>query len=318
MSLDALYGNEQLKSKLAPALEADRLSHAYILSGPQGSGKRTLARLLAAAMECTSGRTRPCLVCAQCRKVLSGNHPDVITVDDEKKKTVSVELVREARTDMYLRPNEGRRKVYIFPRAMDMGAPGQNALLKVLEEPPAYGAFLLLTDGAQRLLPTIRSRCVELQLSPLEAGLCTRLLERDFPQKTGEQIASAVLRSGGFYGQAKTLLSGGGELLPQTARFAAAYPARDALAMAELLVPMERLSRDQLQPILTEWLGLLTEALAVRSGTPAPTPEAAAISQSRSGAELMSAIRRLQEALELLQGNISVGALCGALQVQLR
>lgn len=280
MSLDSLPGNEQLKRKLAPVLRANKLSHAYILSGPAGSGKQTLATLLAAAMECTAGEARPCCQCAACRKVLAGTHPDVVTVDDSAHKTVSVKVVRDARGDLFVRPNEGLRKVYIFPRAAEMGAAGQNALLKVLEEPPRYGAFLLLTDSADKLLTTIRSRCVELQLQP--------------PQ---ENTAA---------------------FLPQTQQFASAYGARDELALVTLLAPMERLGRDKLQEILREWIPLLENALAARTGACADCPEAAAISQSRSGAELLAAIRRLQESLTQLQGNVSPAAICGALQVYLR
>ena len=151
--MDALLGNARLRSALAAAFASDRLSHCYLLAGPEGSGKHTLARILAAAMECTAGGKRPCGVCLQCRKVLDNVHPDVITVDDPAKKTVTVELIRNARADVYIKPNEGRRKVYVIPRAMDMNPAAQNALLKVIEEPPDYAAFLLLTDAAERLLP---------------------------------------------------------------------------------------------------------------------------------------------------------------------
>ena len=318
MSLDLLLGNEQLKAKLAPALQADRLSHAYILSGPVGSGRRTLATILAAAMECTAGSSRPCGVCAQCRKVFSGTHPDVITVDDDKHKGVSVEVVRQARSDVFIRPNEGRRKVYFFPRAADMNAAGQNALLKVIEEPPSYAAFLLLTDGAQKLLPTIRSRSVELQLAPLPKAVCLARLRQDFRNETDAALEAAFLRSGGYYGQAKALLSDGCRWLPQTVRFAEVYAERNALGLCELLVPMERLGREQLQGILTEWLTLLSDALSVRAGAPPASEEASRIGQSRTGAELLDSVRHLQKALALLQANVATGTLCGALQVYLR
>lgn len=318
MPLDALLGNEQLKQKLLPALREDRLSHAYILAGPVGSGKHTLARLLAAAMECTAGKARPCCVCAQCRKALSGTHPDVVTVDDDEHKTVAVKVVREARSDLYVKPNEGRRKVYLFPRADDMGPASQNALLKVLEEPPAYGAFLLLTDSAQKLLPTIRSRCVELPLAPLSGADCLAALRKAHPNADDAALEAAYVHSGGFLGQAAAFLESGSRWLPQTLQFAVQYPARSALGMAELLAPMERLRGEQLAPILTEWLTLLAQALTVRAGLPTAAPEAAQIAAARSGAELQSAIESLRRALELLQGNVSPGAICGALQIQLR
>ena len=157
MGFDALLGNGQLKENLSAAKRKGRMSHFYLLSGPRGSGKHTLAKLIAAAMLCPEADA-PCGVCRSCRKVLGGNHPDYITIDDPSKKTVPVDLIREARADIFVRPNEGEKKIYLFPRAQDMGIPGQNALLKVLEEPPPYGVFLLLTDNPEKLLPTVRSR----------------------------------------------------------------------------------------------------------------------------------------------------------------
>ena len=157
MGFEALLGNEQLKENLRAARRKGRMSHFYLLSGPRGSGKHTLAELIAAAMLCERD-DGPCGVCAHCRKVRSHSHPDYITIDDPTKKTVPVDLIREARADIFVRPNEGAKKIYLFPRAQDMGIPGQNALLKVLEEPPSYGVFLLLTDNPEKLLPTVRGQ----------------------------------------------------------------------------------------------------------------------------------------------------------------
>ena len=170
MGFDGLLGNEQIKRNLAASLEKGHISHFYLISGPEGSGKHTLARLLAAAILCR-GADKPCGKCTPCRKVAEGVHPDCITVDDPEKKTVPVDLIRQARADVYIQPNESEHKIYLFPRAQDMGLPGQNALLKVLEEPPAYGVFLLLTTNADALLPTVRSRCTELRMEPLPQSL---------------------------------------------------------------------------------------------------------------------------------------------------
>lgn len=135
MRFPGFYGNEGLKSRLSAAMNKGGLSHCYILEGPKGSGKKTLARLLAAAMECEHTGDRPCGVCPACHKIFGGGHPDVITVDSDTA-TVPIRIIREMQTDAYIRPNEGRRKVYLIPRAQDMQLPAQNALLKLLEEPP--------------------------------------------------------------------------------------------------------------------------------------------------------------------------------------
>ena len=177
MGFDTLLGNDQTKENLGLALKKGRISHFYLISGPEGSGKHTLARLLAAAILCT-GADRPCGKCTACRKVLEGVHPDFITVDDPEKKTVPVDLIRQARADMYVLPNESEHKLYLFPRAQDMGIPGQNALLKVLEEPPGYGVFVLLTTNPDALLPTVRSRCTEIRMQALPRNVLLEALAR--------------------------------------------------------------------------------------------------------------------------------------------
>lgn len=315
--MEGLLGNERLKQSLSTAFAADRLSHSWLITGPAGSGKRTLARILAAAMQCTAGESRPCGVCLACRKVFDGVHPDVITVDDPEKKTVTVEQIRRARTDLYIRPNEGRRKIYVIPRAGDMNASAQNALLKVMEEPPEYGAFLLLSDTEEKLLPTIRSRCVKAQMAPLEEREALPALAQAFPGKDRDALHAAWLRSGGWYGQAMDLLQAGQSLAPQTLAFAVCFSKRDRLKLTELLVPMERWKRDQLIPVLLQWIDLLADALRLRAGLSGGSDAAMEVSRRRTNAELVEAVQRLKQAVELLQGNVSVGAVCGVLQVWL-
>ena len=316
MGFEALLGNEQLKATLSAARRKGRMSHFYLLSGPRGSGKHTLADLIAAAMLCREPEG-PCGACAHCRKVLGRGHPDYITIDDPTKKTVPVDLIRQARADIFIRPNEGARKIYLFPRAQDMGIPGQNALLKVLEEPPPYGVFLLLTDNPEKLLPTVRSRCVELKLRALPEDLLRRKLRAEFPEADDGRIAAAMLRSGGYLGQARELLGGQG-LSEHAKQFAAAYAARDVFGLQKLLTPMEKWKRDALIPALGEWLELLEQALLVRSGLAAVTAEAAAIGQSRSPRELMRCCQSLKKAMEYAQGNVSCAAVCGWLSWELR
>ena len=155
MGFGSLLVNDSLKEHLHTAFARGRASHFYLISGPEGSGKRTLARLLSAAFLCQQG-DKPCLTCPACRKVMQNVHPDVITVTDPEHKNVAVKIVRSIRDDLYIRPNEGSHKIYILPQSL--GTEGQNALLKVLEEPPAYGVFLVLTENPETILPTVRSR----------------------------------------------------------------------------------------------------------------------------------------------------------------
>lgn len=317
MGLDSLLGNARLRQELAQAIARDRVGHFYLISGPEGSGKHTLARLLAAALVCRGEGARPCLRCPQCRKVMDGQHPDFITVDDPGKKTVPVDLIRQARADIYVRPNEASRKIYLFPRAQDMGLPGQNALLKVLEEPPSYGVFLLLTDNPQKLLPTVRSRCMELKLLPLSQGELEAALAREFPDLPAESRSTAARRSAGYLGQAKQLLAGQsrGEDME---RFARCYGARDPVGLLEVLVPMERWKREELIDRLSRWRELLIQALLCRSGQGALSREAGQLAAQRSSRELREGIDALSRCLEYARGNVSPGAVCGYLAWALR
>ena len=314
MSFDALLGNEQLKSDLALSLRMGHSSHCYLITGPEGSGKHTLARLLAAAILC-QGRDKPCGVCHPCRKVLEGLHPDFITVDDPEHKSISVKLIRQAREDVFIQPNEADHKIYLFPRAQDMGLEGQNALLKVLEEPPAYAVFLLLADNPEKLLPTVRSRCRELKLSALPRELLEARLVGDFPQASREDIRRAAVRGGGFLGQARRLLEEGQSIPPETTAFVHAYSSGDALGLTNLLAPMEKWKRDALIPVISGWLEILEEALAGRAELSSLSREVAA---SRTAPDIYRGIQSLQKALAYARSNVSPGAICGWLAWALR
>lgn len=317
MGFEALLGNRQLKENLEASIARGHISHFYLISGPEGSGKHTLAKLLAAAILCR-GAEKPCLRCTACRKVMDGSHPDFITVDDPEKKTVTVDLIRQARADIYIQPNESEYKIYLFPRAQDMGLPGQNALLKVLEEPPQYGVFLLLTDNPDKLLPTVRSRCREVHMQPLPEEVLREALSRDFPQSSGEDIEAAAERSGGYLGQARALLKEGGETPPQTQGFVDALAGKNALLLTQTLVPMEKWKRDALGEILSSWLEILEGALLSRSGIRVLSPQARRLARERTGEELYEKALCLKKAIAYVGSNVSPAAVCGYLEWALR
>lgn len=142
------------------------LSHAYLISGGSPDSRAALARRLTAAYLC-QGTNPPCGACRACRKVAAGAHPDVsLTAPPPGRQEIGVEQIRALRSSAYVRPNEGARKVYVIDPADAMNPSAQNALLKVLEEGPAYAAFLLLAGEPGRLLDTVRSRCEPLTLPP--------------------------------------------------------------------------------------------------------------------------------------------------------
>lgn len=315
MGFEELLGNEQLRQNLRSSIGRGRISHFYLICGPEGSGKHTLARLLSAAILCES-EEKPCSACTACRKVFANTHPDVITVTDPEHKNVAVKIVRQIREDVFIRPNEGSHKIYIFPQ--ELGIEGQNALLKILEEPPSYGVFLLLSDNPEKLLPTIRSRCTDLALNALPESLLRRELTRQFPDADAAALDAAIERSGGYLGQAISLLESGTEEDPQTEGFVRSFASRDALALLQVLVPMEKWKRDQLIPVLKRWTELLHSALLCRSGMKAISPAARELGSKRSSAELMQAISHIQKAITYAQGNVSVAAICSHLSWVLR
>lgn len=315
MGFEALLGNRQLKENLTAAMHRGRISHFYLISGPIGSGKKTLSRLLAAAIHCKSAQ-KPCLTCSACRKVLADTHPDLITVTDPEHKNIAVKIVRDIREDMFVRPNESDRKIYVF--AQSLADEGQNALLKVLEEPPAYGVFILLSENPESLLTTVRSRCTELKLLPLSQELLENTLSRDFPDADADAVAAAAARSGGYLGQARKILEENLALPPQVQQISTAFGNRDGLLLTQTLVPMEEWKADKLQSVLHQVQSIFQQALLARSGMKAATKAAQELAALRNGRELNEAIANLKKADLYLQGNVSVAAVCGWLTWALR
>ncbi len=180
MNLSALEGNPRLKSQLGQQIGGEGLSHSYIISGRPGSGRHILANQLTAAALCTvGGLSAPCGRCPQCKKVFSAIHPDVISVGEDKP--LLVDEIRDLRSDVYIRPNEGIRKVYILWNSDQMKEPSQNALLKVVEEGPSYALFLMVADNEGGILPTLRSRSELLRLAPAQEAVDEQLLSLVVP-----------------------------------------------------------------------------------------------------------------------------------------
>lgn len=162
-----IIGQEQIREHLENALKTGKISHAYMINGEKGSGKEFIARIFAAALQCEAQEGKPCQKCRSCRQALSGNQPDIIQVTHEKPNTIGVEDVRtQINNDIILKPYGSPYKVYIVNEAEKMTPQAQNALLKTLEEPPAYAVILLLTANANSMLQTISSRCVVLNMKP--------------------------------------------------------------------------------------------------------------------------------------------------------
>ena len=174
-----VVGHKNIIKYIESAVSADAVSHAYILNGERGSGKKLLANLFSMSLQCQDREEDgdACGKCQSCKQAMSGNHPDIIRVSHEKPNTISVDDIREqVNNDIVIKPYSSKYKIYIIPDADMMSVQAQNALLKTIEEPPEYAVIMLLTENAELLLPTIRSRCVMMKLRTLKAQLVTRYL----------------------------------------------------------------------------------------------------------------------------------------------
>ena len=155
--------------------QAGRIVHALLFCGPHGTGKKSMARVLARAALCMGEGEKPCDACPACKRFLNDSHPDVHYLAPEKN-TIKVDQIRELIEKLNLASYEGGKKIAIIDRADSMNESAQNALLKTLENPTGDTLFFLLTDTPGALLPTIVSRCLQLRFRCLEAGECEGVL----------------------------------------------------------------------------------------------------------------------------------------------
>lgn len=262
------------------AASEGRLGHAVILTG--SGDLLSAARYVAAAHVCESGGERPCLTCRHCRKVLEDIHPDVVTVQDAEHRELTVEAVRSLRRDVYIRPNEAERKVYIIADAHQLNERDQNVLLKIVEEGPPYAAFIFCTDSPNALLETVRSRCT-------------------------------LLRCGGE--TEETLCQGARELCALLAK-------GQRLPVIRYLVSLEvnRCKREELRLILRHSWQAVTEALLLRKGKAAPAAdcdeEARALAAGLTARQLSSLADTLEQYAVECDYNVGAGHVLGALAVK--
>ena len=202
-----IIGQEQMKEHLQNAVGAGKGSHAYIINGEKSSGKEFIARIFAMTLQCEKKGTEPCQECHSCKQALSDNHPDIIHVTHEKPNTISVDDIRaQINNDVGIKPYSGPYKIYIVNEAEKMTPQAQNAILKTLEEPPAYAVILLLTTNVNSLLPTILSRCVILNMKPVADELVKKyLMEQLHVPDYKAEVCVAFAR--GNIGKAKALAS---------------------------------------------------------------------------------------------------------------
>ncbi len=177
VSFNDIIGHEEIIRHLQNSIVTGKVSHSYILTGEAGAGKKMVAATFAAALECEQGGPEPCMKCDSCKKAMGKNHPDIITVTHEKDNLITVDEIRDqVVNDVFIKPYSSRYKIYIIPDGQLMNEQAQNALLKTIEEPPEYAVIMILTNNIDSLLPTIRSRCVRLDLKLVDDALIKEYL----------------------------------------------------------------------------------------------------------------------------------------------
>ena len=202
-----IIGQDMIKEHLKNALKTGNMSHAYIINGERFSGKEYIAKVFAMALQCEKHEIEPCNECHACKQALSGNQPDIIHLTHDKPNVITVDDIREQiNRDIVIKPYACDRKVYIINEAEKMNVQAQNALLKTLEEPPEYAVIIILTTNVDALLPTILSRCVVLNMKPVEDSLVKEFLMKyvQVPDYKAE-VCAAFAR--GNIGKAKILAS---------------------------------------------------------------------------------------------------------------
>ena len=198
--------NKRAQETLAAFVNGGRFPHALLLEGPEGSGRRTFAREIAAALLCR-GEHKPCGSCNQCRKVLEQNHPDVEYYGgDGSRRSFHIDTIRQLRQNAWLLPGEAPCRVCVLCGAENMTDQAQNALLKILEEPPEHTVFILTAENRAMLLPTILSRVQTIRLEPLTPAEILPVLRERCPDQPGEKLEWAA-ETADTIGQALALLA---------------------------------------------------------------------------------------------------------------
>lgn len=271
-----VVGHDWILTVLKNSIASERVSHAYLFTGPPHVGKRTLALNLAQALNCED-QEKPCGHCVSCRKISEGIHPDVRMVDRQyqahllqesltQQKALRIDTIRTIQEEVSLKPFEGQRKVFILCEAETMTGEAANCLLKTLEEPPPHAVLLLTASDARLLLPTIVSRCQVFELRLVTM----RLIQRELQSRYGmnEERASFLARlSKGRIGWAVTAAQDGAVLEQREERLKQLL-ALPKMGRIDRLDYAEQLSRQprSIASILGLWLDWWRDLLLVKGG----------------------------------------------------
>jgi len=309
-------GQDQLVRALEVGLSLGRLSHAYLFVGPKHIGKKTLALDLARAVNCLQENGRPCLHCDQCVRISAFNHADVRVIDlsapdgtSSRSKEIGIDVIREIKHQVILKPFEGRYRVFIFDGAENLSEEAANALLKTLEEPPQQVLIILLTAWEDAVLPTILSRCQRLMLRLLPKEQVVRELVEHHSVADGAAERLARL-SRGCLGWAITALNDPEVLSIRNDRLEVISSMTGAdlenrFSYAAELSSQYFRERDDVREILYLWLGWWRDILLLGQGA----------EEYIQNLDFMETLSQQAEKLTLVQKMHVVRSVCRTLDV---
>ncbi len=328
MNFEGFYGNERAKEYLSSAFARHSFPHALLIAGESGIGKRTLADIIAKALVCMD-ENAPCGKCEACRKAANGFHSDIIKLDAENLKEDAkkfgiepkndsiIAVIRAIKSNALLRPNDAERKVYIINNAGALSHDCQDALLKILEEPPYFTTFILLCYNLSDLLPTIVSRAAHISLSPLTDSDMLRVIEAKLPGISADEQNELIKTSGGI---CSFLVEDKNQAHTDFAvNIANALTSGDELNIYRAISALEKENRDTLMSVMDELTVIIRDACVISSNAAstlisrADSSVSEKISRTFSPKQCCDIIEQVSDAKNACVRNIGVPHITGNL-----
>lgn len=318
-----LYSKDNAVGLISNMIKADRLCHAFILCGERGVGKKTLAKQLAKQILCEKKNGSACGACNSCLSFERGLHHDFITVTPSGKRGYLMNDLRPIVSDASVSPDFGEKKVYFIPGIDTAVTAAQNVLLKIVEEPPPHVVFIMTAESKEKVLPTILSRTVALNVSPASEDECLSALKEAGAEKSAAE--KAVSLYGGNIGRClEYIFDEGAKKLPDTvAEISGTMLKRDEYALLNLLSSLEK-DREFCSAVLNELKNVFRDAVAAKLGGELCSlcrSEAAEMSKKIRQPALESMYDSVADAERKINGNasaqITLSDLCGRLSIYL-
>lgn len=300
--------NTLVKNELNTVMDNNSLPHAIIIEGAEGTGKQTLAKIIAQYCVCSSSESKPCGLCRNCIKAKSLAHPDIKIVDGKAdSRAINVASIREIRSDAYILPNEAPKKVYLILNCDKMLSQAQNAFLKVFEEPPKNVTFILTCKSATSLLETIRSRARILSLFPADKNEAITTVKRLLPETEESDIINAVIICGGNIGKSLEMLTNGEgteeQLIAEQIAQSILLPKKLELLKCSAKLSSDRAFADR---ILTNLYEILAEAVKINAGVKSNNLSAKPLAERLTRKRLFELMDKVDEARYRIERNINM------------